>query len=149
VANAEVAAFVVRADLPDSGRTFVALIGSIDNYVGRRRKRSAIGNWCPSDIMGLYDVLKSGVEESDPCLSSTYLADDLRMTEDARFHAAMTIFGHVEERYPPQRLAFLAKVHHHVANFDFYKQRYDTVLLGAPIWVAEPPPRPLVPSSVL
>jgi hypothetical protein len=93
--------------------------------------------------MGLYDVLSSGVEQSDPGLSSAYLSDDLRMSEDARFHAAMTIFGHVEERYPSEPLSFLAKVHHHDTKFDFYGQHYDTVLIGAPIWVASPPPRPM------
>src|SRR5580658_6337698 len=81
VANAEVAVFIVNADLRESGRTFVALIGSIENYVGRIRRRSAVGNWCPSDVMGLYDVLSSGVEQSGPALEHSYLTDDLQMSE--------------------------------------------------------------------
>lgn len=144
VANAEIAAFVIKADLLESGRTFMALIGSIGNYVGRKRRDSANGGgWCPSDVMGLYDVLRLGLEPSDPRLSSIYVAEDLPMSDDARFSAAMTIFGNVEDHYPPRRLAFLAKVHHYATDLEFYKRQYDTVLLGAPIWVAEPPPVPL------
>lgn len=136
--NKPVAAFVADEIRADTGRTFVVLVGSVSNYIGHKREKTGVGGWFPSEIRGLYGILDSTLEDSDESLDSHYLTEDSEL-DDARLEVAYDLFGRNPDKSSPvKHLDFFARVHYRETDCTFRKEHYDTVLLGAPIWVAAP-----------
>jgi hypothetical protein len=140
--NERVAVFVVDDDLPDSGRTFAMFIGSISNYRGFAAEPVRLGGFHPSDIRGFYRIVDSTLEPSDVPVDARLLAEESELDDNGRCETAFDLWGsHVDERtrYPMKLLDIFAQVHVHRWDFTFHRRdHYDTVILGAPIWLANP-----------
>jgi hypothetical protein len=137
IISGAIAAFFADETTDECGRMFIGLFGSITNFIGRRPEESRPG-WTPSSARGLYEILDSVLEAADPPLAYGYVRDDADADDKARAESAMMMCHHIAKRFPQERLAFLAKVHRYLHDID--GDRYDTVFIGAPIWVATPPP---------
>lgn len=141
--NKEIAGFFADATLDESGRTFVALFGSVDHYVGRKPTPSDNGfGWCPSDVMGLYAILRATLDETDEAkLDADYLWDDGRQDSDSRIEVAYRFWRQLKGEFPSEHVTVLAKSFIQRDDYDLGGTHYDTVLLGAPVWIATPLPR--------
>lgn len=137
--NQEIAAFFADSSSSSSGRTFVGLFGSISNFTGRKPEETERG-WWPSDVAGLYHILDAAREQSDQRPSAEYLDEDLVSDGASGVVMAMGIFRHMAKRFPAERLEFLAKSFFHSHDIEILGASYETVLIGAPIWVATPQP---------
>jgi hypothetical protein len=140
--NQEIAAFFAESTSGSGGRTFVGLFGSISNFTGRKPEEEQPG-WWPSDVTGLYHILDAALEQSDQRPSADYLDDDLASDHASSISMAMIIFRHMAKRFPAERLEFLAKSFVHSHDVTALGAIYETVVIGAPIWVATPKPGPL------
>lgn len=140
--NHEVAAFFSDTTRQDSGRTLIALFGSVGNYLGRRPEPEQPG-WTPSDAAGLYAILDATREPTDSSVKADYLWDDGAMTMVTRYDVARRFNEQMADRFPAEPAAFLARAYSFEHDVDLRDCRYDTVLLGAPVWIATPHPTPL------
>ena len=132
-----IATFFVRARTRRGRRVFIALVGSISNYIGHVEEPRTAG-WHPSDAMGLYSILQTVLENTDDGVAPEWLSDDSRYVTAQRFDTAGTLEREFRQRFTPRRQEFLAVVHDAVENVKIGGRRYHLGLLGAPLWVASP-----------
>jgi hypothetical protein len=146
--NVDVAGFCASQWVDGVGRVFVALFGSLHNFIGYQRGEREATGWSPSDAYGLYQLLADVLEPEDPRIRSTMLENDRTHDDDYRCRSAATIFYGI--RLPPaEPLEFLAETF--IVKRDFHLQLrdprlptdppYDVVVVGTPIWVAKVFPR--------
>ena len=149
-----VAGFCASQWVDGIGRVFVALFGSVHNYLDYSKvEREATGEWYPSSIEGLYQLLAETVEPEDAGVSPQWLQEDRDFDDDERCRmAARILFG---MRLPPaQDLEFLAQIFIRRRGFDLEAfvpedaphaadaiPPYALVLIGTPIWVAKQIPK--------
>ena len=128
-------------------RTVVAMFGSIENYIGSKRRRNADGGgFFPSDIAGLYGIVELAREPRDARPDSDRIADDEELDDLAVCEIAIH-FAIQSEPFQRARFSFLAKTHLHLSDALIDGKRYATVLVGTPIWVATPSPRAWTPGQ--
>jgi hypothetical protein len=140
-----VAGYFSDLELPNIGRVFVALFGSITNVRGWRRTDVLQADVSPSDADGLYEILASTLEPKDAPIIGSYLMDERELTAEDRFNSAHAIaFRHNEPLRYSGEFEFLAVNHGLTHNISLGHRHYDVAVLGAPIWVRTPPPVPLV-----
>jgi hypothetical protein len=132
--NVEIAALVAD-DLNDGERTFVALVGSASNFIGRAPSTISSG-WFPSDADGLYHILATTSEPGEPSIERYRLDDEDSLSEIDRIESALRIVGDAQGKYPSRRLEFLAKVHLERHGVTIRGERFVHVIVGAPIWAA-------------
>jgi hypothetical protein len=140
--NQEVAAFFADGTYGSFGRTFVGLFGSISNFTGRIPVEAGSG-WWPSDVVGLYHILEAAREQTDARPIADYVKRDVSSDGSSSYAVARVIAHHIAERFTAERLEFLAKAFYQVHDVEMEGAAYDTVLIGAPIWVATPQPTAL------
>lgn len=139
----QVAAAFADTTLDDAGRTFVALFGSIHNYVGAK---PGIGDDCgvyPSDVAGLYQILSLTGESADPAVDPDRLWDDARMEMLDRCNVARRLREGTTGHFPSEHLSVLAHSFFHDEDIELGGEKYDRVLLGTPIWIATLEPEPM------
>jgi hypothetical protein len=139
--NNKVAALVADQEVGGK-RTFVALFGSVSNYIGHEPTAPGAG-FFPSDADGLYEILEASLESSDSRIDRHFLGEERRLDDMGKIEAALRIAGGAMKAYPSMRLQFLAKVHYHLCGAELIQEHYDYVLIGAGVWAATPPPKPL------
>lgn len=126
----------------EHGLMTIALFGSASNVVGHRDSNKGEGYY-PSDIMGLYALLDAVREPYDPEINVNFRTDDVAMAPVARAATAVRLAeGGASE--PLGRLDVLFRL---LIDQDDVKLRNGTrsrVLLGTPLWIATPEPRPFV-----
>lgn len=140
----EIAAAFADTTLDDAGRTFVALFGSISNYVGVRPSPDDGCGVYPSDVAGLYQLLSLAGEDGDPAVDPDRLWDDAWMDMLDRCGLARRLHEGTTGRLPREPLSFLARTFFHDNDVELGGEKYDRVILGAPIWIATPEPEPMV-----
>ena len=74
--SVEVAAAFTDAVIDDLGRVFVALFGSIHNYVGADPGADGGDRTYSGDMQGLYQILSLTGESNDPAVEPGRLWDD-------------------------------------------------------------------------
>ena len=140
----EVAAFFADETAPDIGRVFVVLLGSVTNFTGWRAAKKLETDSCPSDAAGMYQILNATLEPRDSKVDAEYLAMDLGDEPLSVLDAAYRLVYRDESALKCQdTYAFLAIKHRCDFDVSIFEYHYDVALLGAPVWVTSPPPRPL------
>jgi hypothetical protein len=136
-----VACFRGEVTTTDGLSVFVALFGSASNLVGYRSGDDAISGFTPSDMTGLYALLDAVREPDDPEISLQCRLDDQAL---AREHVAQVAieFARSGARQGSQTLTFLARRLLPVDGYRGREDKFDRVLIGAPLWVATPAPMP-------
>lgn len=124
------------------GGVLLALFGSASNVVGRRGGDDELGSYCPSDVAGLYAILDAAREADDPEIDLDYRWDDHAMSAKERARMAV-MFAQEGATGPSASLEFLAKVFLVVDAYRSGDETYRRVVVGAPLWIATPPPRPI------
>jgi hypothetical protein len=142
-ANKEVAGFCADTWVDDVGLVFVALFGSIYNFLGYSKEERETTGWYPSSLDGLYQLLAEMVEPEDSGISPQWLAMDQDLDDDERCRMAATVF--FTPQLPlPERLEFLAQTFISRRDLELRGEAwpaYDLVIVGTPIWVAKQFPR--------
>jgi hypothetical protein len=126
----------------EHGLTTIALFGSASNVVGHRASNDGEGYY-PSDIMGLYTLLDAVREPHDPEINVNFRTDDVAMAPAARAVTAV----HLAEGGASKPLGRLDVLFRVLIDEDDVELRTGTtsrVLLGTPLWIATPAPRPVV-----
>lgn len=136
--NAHVAAIVLDGSR-DSERTFVALFGSVANFLGYKAGGDSVG-WTPSDFDGLYRLIDSSREPGDPEIDPEALQEDDRHDDMSRLETAWRVAGRSRTIDHLRQMEFLAKVHLHVHDVSILGEHFEHFLVGAPVWVATPAP---------
>lgn len=139
-------ALLVSDQVDHDGGTFVALIGSVENYIGHQPSPPGAG-FCPSDLDGLNGILATSLEPSDAKISKDFMGEDARWDDLDRMEAAVRIARGAKDTYPSTRLDFLAKSHYHLHDVTIRGEHFAHFLLGAPVWAATPRPRPFPEAS--
>ncbi len=140
-----VAGYFADLILDDLGRVFIALFGSITNVRGWRKTDELQADVSPSDVAGLYELLSSSLEAVDAPVVKRRIRDDRELTLDDRFESAHGIaFRHSEPLRNRRELEFLAVSHELVFDISLHQQHYDVALLGSPVWIRTPQPKPWV-----
>lgn len=137
----DVAALFADQTTPNHGRVFVALFGSIRNYIGYQPTEDATSGWTPSDVRGIYGLLAESLEERDRKPMREEVEADLALPSEWRFHIARTLSNHISARFQREHLEVLAKKHHHEAGVEIGGVLYDNAFLGAAVWAATLPRR--------
>jgi len=135
-ASVEVAAAFADTVIDGVGRTFVALFGSIHNYVGAKPGVDGDCGAYPSDMQGLYQILSLAGESKDPAVEPSRLWDDAWMDMLDRCDLARRLHEGTTGKFPCEPLRFLARSFFHAEHVEVGGEKYDRVLLGAPIWIA-------------
>src|SRR5688500_10655454 len=135
----DVAALFADQTTAEHGRVFVALFGSIRNYIGYQPKEDATSGWTPSTVHGIYNLLAKSLEKGDRRPMPQELEADLALPAEWRFRLAHTVSSHLSTRFQHERLEVLAKKHHHAAGLEIEGVLYDNAFLGAAVWAATPP----------
>jgi hypothetical protein len=134
--HVEIAA--MKADLsdPGAGRVLVALFGSASNYRGRKPIDDGLTE-IPSDVDGLYGILER--EPGDPEIQNEFLDRDIGHSPQGRADTVLRLLGDRFRGFSQDRLDVLLQCF----AMDEHTEPYDLVIIGAPVWVATPPPRPI------
>ena len=135
----EIAAMYAEVNDPEAGRVFVALFGSASNYEGRKDIPDGLAETA-SDVDGLYTMLDRILESDDPQISNDYLDEDVRHSANDRTEAATRYL--LGERFAPFGEGHFDVLMRRFCTDEITKP-YDLVILGAPVWVATPAPRPI------
>lgn len=125
----------------DEQETRLVLIGSASNLVGYRPKQEGSG-FHPSAISGLYALLDAIREQNDPEVMLDYRIDDLELPPTARAAAAVQLAAG-GARTALGTMTFLARTMLELDQVPLAGRAHARVLIGAPLWVATPPPQPL------
>jgi hypothetical protein len=139
----EAAAFFADLRLPET-RIFLALFGSMSNYGGfAPADRRAIWSSGLSISMSLYAMLDEALEDGD-VPDSRSNGDDAGDRYADALSSASYLVTKMHDGLPPERREFLAKVHVWESDAELYGgAHYDIAILGSPVWVATPEPRPM------
>ena len=121
--------------------TRLVLIGSASNLVGYRSTEKVSGFY-PSAIWGLYTLLDAIREQQDPEIMLDYRIDDCEISSTARAVAAVDLAGGGANR-DLGTVDFLARTMLEVDEAPLSGGATTRVLIGAPLWVATPPPLPV------
>lgn len=132
--NRRIAAVFGDEELDGLGHTFVALFGSMSGYLGFEAEEH-IPAWFPSDVAGLYGILGDALEPSDP-QPPWDADDDHEIADESRASGAHGLRAQSEHAYPAQRCDVLAKVSAMLSDQTYADEHFDTVVLGAPVWIA-------------
>jgi len=140
----EVAGFFADEVVVGIGRVFVVLMGSITNLIGWRAGDTLQTDRSPSDAAGMYDILDATLADTDAKVDKRHLRRDQKHRNgdrslDAAHAVAYRHDDHLKDEGP---FEFLAVSHHFEIGVTINHTRYDVALLGAPVWVATPPPQP-------
>jgi hypothetical protein len=139
----EVAGFFADEEVSDVGRVFVLLLGSLKNLTGWRAAERLVLDSNPSDAAGMYEILRASLEPNDSKIDHEHLEWDREMSPLTSFEAADRLaHRHDAELRPTRTLDFLAVNHLCASDVDIHGRHYDVALLGAPVWVSSPPPKP-------
>jgi hypothetical protein len=136
----EVACYRVETTTATDERVMVALFGSASNVIGRRRADEQ-SEFYPSDATGLYSLLDAARERDDPEVDLDYRWDDATMSNEARADTAI-MFSREGATRRLGTVRFLARVFQVIDSSEFRDESVDRVIIGAPLWVATPEPRP-------
>jgi len=131
------------------GRTLISLVGSPSNFRNRRSDNWRVPEECPSDIDGLMEVVRTVIENDDRQDFDYWNWDDHDPPIEAVVGIAVTLEKGRSERPPlPRNVEFLAKVHFHLGRSKSRDNKgdFDVVLIGAALWAATPPTKPLRPA---
>jgi hypothetical protein len=134
-----VACFSGEKVTADGEHIFVALFGSPSNMIGRKEQKDDFAYY-PSDIAGLYGLLDAAREADDPDIDFHYRWEDQSSSTEGRVEAAV-MFAHGGATRPARRLRFLARVFIEADSYDFGGDRFDSVVVGTPLWVSTTPPQ--------
>jgi len=141
--NQLVAGLFADEELPEIGRAFVALFGSVTNLRGWKRKDAFQGDLHPSDAAGLYEILDASLEPTDSKVDGNYLADDRDFGGWDRFRTARSFVKRSDTILKPSEpYDFLAENHLIATDVDLFDDHYDVAMLGTPIWVRTVAPVP-------
>jgi hypothetical protein len=136
--HVEIAVMKAEVQDPEAGRVLVALFGSASNY--RSRKPISDGmTEIPSDVDGLYGILERTREPRDPSIANNELDRDIGHSPSSRADTAVRLLGQRFEGFSEGRFDVLLQ--HFCSDED--TKPYGRVILGAPVWVATPEPRPM------
>jgi hypothetical protein len=136
----EVACYSSEITTNDGERVFLALFGSASNVVGRRQVDEGEGYY-PSDMHGLYAILDAAREHDDAGIDFEYLWADAGMAERPRAEHAMQ-FARGAARRGIGRHRFLSKIFCEKEDIDLGCGVIGRVIVGTPIWIATPLPKP-------
>jgi hypothetical protein len=136
---------------PAAGRTFISLCGSsVNNYIGLASgDRETIQGWYPSASGGLHAIVESLSNERNGVGEWDRLVSEPGRHEFYNLLAALTELprGHVVEQAFVEVLAFVFFAERDVEiRFNGpsgVRGHFDTVLVGAPVWVRSAVARPL------
>lgn len=132
--NEDIAVMRSVVPAPGGGNTLVALFGSVTNY---RKLSGGEGRLAeiPSDVDGLYGILDRTLEPSDPNISAFFLDREVGHSAESRAEAAEGLLdGARFKAFRTDTFEVLIKV---FARVEHNKSKYESVVLGTPIWVAE------------
>lgn len=135
--HVEIAAIFADVTTTESGRCFMALFGSLDNYTHIKPKADDGCGLYPSDVDGLYSILDGVLEASDPKVDRDYLWRDAGIETRARQEVAHEFFESTRRHsFRTEFLDVLAWSFGYDEDVDLGGSRYDSVLIGAPVWIA-------------
>jgi hypothetical protein len=134
----DIAAMKAEVNDSEAGRVLVALFGSASNYRGRTPTSDGMAE-IPSDVDGLYGILERTREPNDPEIHYDYLDRDIGHTPNSRVDTAITLLDGRFKGFREGRFDLLMQTFCTVEDAD----PYDLVILGAPVWVATPEPKPM------
>ena len=136
--HVEIAAMKAEVSDPEAGKVLVALFGSASNYRGRKPTNDGMAE-IPSDVDGLYGILERTREPKDPEIRYDYLDRDIGHSPNSRADTAIRVLGKRFRGIREGRFDLLMQ------SFctDEDTKPYDLVVLGAPVWIATPEPRPM------
>jgi hypothetical protein len=137
----EVACFRSETTSPTGASVFLALFGSASNLVGYRRNDEALRGFHPSDMAGLYALLDSVREPGDPEIDLRYRIDDHTLDRSA-IVAESIDFARGGACFEPRRLELLARVLVSEDEYARHEDRFDQVIVAAPLWIRTPLPQP-------
>ncbi len=136
--HVEIAAMRAEVDVPKVGKVFVGLFGSAANYRGRKPVPDKLPG-IPSDVDGLYGILERTREPEDPEIEDHRLNRDLGHDRRSRADSAISLLN--GPRFRGFREDHCDVLLYSYSPYDESKS-YDLVVVGAPVWVAIPKPRP-------
>lgn len=135
---------------PVAGRTFISFCGSVNNYIGYAAgDKEAINDWYPSASPGLHAIIESLSNERRGVGEWSRLMSEPGRHEFYNLLSALSELprGHVVAQ---AFMEVLAKVFYseHDVKISFngpsgVRGHFDTVLVGAPLWVRSATARPL------
>jgi hypothetical protein len=135
---------------PAAGRTFISFCGSVNNYIGYAAgDKEAIDDWYPSASPGLHAIIESLSNERRGVGDWTRLMSEPGRREFYNLLSALSELprGHVVGQAFMEALAIIFHSEHDVEiKFDGpsgVRGHFDTVLVGAPLWVRSAAARPL------
>ncbi len=135
-----VACYAGETRAADGERVLLALFGSSSNVVGYQDDDLRQGEM-PSDITGLYTMLDLAREPSDPEIDLDYRWDDGQLNDQVRADTAIK-FARRGARLAIGEHDFLARVFVQVEDYRYDDNFTGRVIVGTPLWVATPKPRP-------
>jgi hypothetical protein len=135
---------------PAAGRTFMSFCGSVDNYIGYAAgDKETINGWFPSASPGLHAIIESLSNERSGVGDWTRLMSEPGRHEFYNLLSALSELprGHVVGQ---AYMEVLAAVFHSEHDVDIkfngvsgVRGHFDTILVGAPLWVRSGAARPL------
>lgn len=130
-------------DDPAAGLTLVGLCGSINNYLGAVAERPSPGTgpqeiWYPSSLAGLRKIFAARAED-EAVKDLTNLRHDEQTENPISTALRMTLLGerYIFDQGPREVFAEILVAGPASPN----EHGYDTVILGAPLWIRHAPAR--------
>jgi hypothetical protein len=133
--HVDIAAMMTIVEVPEAGSVLVGLFGSASNYVWRKPKDDGLGE-IPSDVAGLYEILDRTAEDEDPTIDPERVTDEADVIPESRPDTVIRLLSDRFKGFREQRVEILFQVFYRYDNFRYAGARFDRVLIGAPIWVA-------------
>ncbi|MEO6703796.1 MAG: SAVMC3_10250 family protein [Jatrophihabitantaceae bacterium] len=125
----------------DGQETRLVLVGSASNLVGYRTKQDVSGFYS-SSFYGLYALLDAIREPNDPKIMVDHQMENLQISPTDHAAAAADLAGRGLQ-LDLGTVEFLAQTMLEVDDVPLARGEQARVLIGAPLWVATPPPQPL------
>ena len=133
-----------------AGRTFISLCGSVNNYIGfAAGDGEVIAGWYPSSSPGLHAIIESLSNERGGVGEWTRLMSEPGRREFYYLLSALSELprGHIVGQGFMEVLAKVFYLEHNVnitsSGLAGVRGHFDTVLVGAPLWVRSATARPL------
>lgn len=137
--HVQIAAMKAEVTDPDQGRMLVALFGSASNYTGRKSLDDGLAE-IPSDVDGLYGILERTREPGEPEIDDHYLDRDIGHSPSSRADTAIKLLRDCFSGFRTEYCDVLIKT---FCIVNEGTKPYGRVILGAPVWVATPEPKPM------
>jgi len=142
--GAKVACIACDGAIESVGSVFVGLFGSTSNLVGWHEPAEIGPGWWPSDGVGVFGVLAGTREEGDVTIAPRSLQHEADLEPIWVLDLAQRISRGLRP-VRKEKVRLLAKVHLRLEDVQLNGTYYDVALIGAPIWVRTPTPRPFAP----